>query len=385
LEPAFIVNFPGLDFTWTYGHHAAHALQLMRTWSLPEARAAIEKNEKVLVVATTALGDSLLTTPLVETLSERLGRERVSLLVKAPYAELYEQDPRVHQVLTVRGKFRFGGLKEKLESDPHRIALLANMTEPDLVPFLWQCGVRGFMRYRTRWTRFPRWMANGPMLRRPGSPDYATGHAIENNLAMAKTLGVEPTTRRLSLPHLRGEPNTHENLLLIHPGASRESKRWPVENWARVGDALATKFGCQIVITGDKNEVSLAIQIAGALKSPSQILAGKLSLVELAQLQAKASLFLSGDTGPYHLAVSVGCPTVSLFAPMDRGSSIEACGPHQANAIFHRAIQTSKLGDSIRTIPIEKVLNEATAVLTAVKERQAGARSMPTIDQSSPS
>jgi ADP-heptose:LPS heptosyltransferase len=377
------MNCPGLDFAWTYGHHAGHALRLMRTWSLAETRAAIEKNEKVLVVATTALGDSLLTTPLVETLSERLGRERVSLLVKAPYAQLYEKDPRLHQVLTVRGKFRWSGLKEKLEDDPHRIALIANMTEPDLIPFLWQCGVRGFLRYRTRWTRFPRWMANAPMLRRPGTPDYATGHAIENNLAMAKALGVEPTTRRLSLPHLRNTTGARENLILIHPGASREIKRWPVESWARVGDALATKFGCQVVLTGDRNEVSLAVQIAAAMKTPTQILAGKLSLTELAQMESKALAFLSGDTGPYHLAVAVGCPTVTLFAPTDRGSSTEACGPHQANAIFHRFIQTAKLGDSIRTIPLEKVLTEAMAVLTAVQNRQSNSSPLPSSAETS--
>ena len=64
--------------------------------------------------------------------------------------------------------------------------MLANMTEPDLIPFLWRCGVRGFLRYRTRWTRYPRWIANALMLRRPRAPDYATGHAIENNLAMAR-------------------------------------------------------------------------------------------------------------------------------------------------------------------------------------------------------
>jgi ADP-heptose:LPS heptosyltransferase len=187
---------------------------------------------------------------------------------------------------------------------------------------------------------------------------------------MAKALGVEATTRRLSLPHLRGEPGARENRVLIHPGASREIKRWPVENWARLGDALATKFGCQIAITGDRNELSLAVQIAAAMKTPAQILAGKLSLVELAQIEAKSMAFLSGDTGPYHLAVAVGCPTVTLFAPTDRGSSMEACGPHQANAIFHHAIQTAKLRDSIRTIPFEKVLNEASVVLAAVQDRQ---------------
>ena len=367
------MNFPGLDLAWTYGHHAARAVRVVRTWSLVETRAAVERGEKILVVATTALGDSLLTTPLVETLSERLGQERVSLLVKSPYAGLYEQDPRVHNVFTVRGKYRWGSLREKLEDDPHRIALIGNATEPDLIPFLWQCGVRGFLRYRTRWTRFPKWMANASMLRKPDMPDYATGHAIENNLAMAKAIGVEATTHRLALPHLRGKPEEKENLVLIHPGASREIKRWPVENWARLGDALAAKFGYQIGITGDRAEMSLAVQIAAAMKVKPQILAGKLSLVELAQLEAKALAFLSGDTGPYHLAIAVGCPTVTLFAPTDRGSSMEACGPHQANAIFHHAIQTAKIGDSIHSIPLEKVLNEASVVLAAVTDRRPSA------------
>jgi ADP-heptose:LPS heptosyltransferase len=140
----------------------------------------------VLVVATTALGDSLLTTPLIETLAQHLGPSRVSFLVRAPYAELFRGDPRLHRVFTVRGKYRWENLRAELRTDPHRIALLANLTEPDLIPYLGWCGVRGFLRYRSRWTRYPRWIANDAMLRRPAEADYATGHAIENNLAMAE-------------------------------------------------------------------------------------------------------------------------------------------------------------------------------------------------------
>ena len=364
------MNFPGLDPAWSWGHHAGHALGLVRTWSLPETQAALQRGEKVLVVATTALGDSLLTTPLIETLSERLGRDHVSILVKAPYTGLYENDPRLHRVFSVRGKYRWCGLREKLQADPHRIAFLANMTEPDLVPFLWQCGVRGFLRYRMRWTRYPRWMANSSMLRRPGQADYATGHAIENNLAMARALGVEPTTHRLALPHLRNRAEARDRRLLIHPGASREIKRWPLENWARLGHALAGKFDCGIALTGDRSEHSLALQIAAAMKMPVENLAGRLSLTELAQAQSRALAFLSGDTGPYHLALAVGCPTVTLFAPTDRGSSMEACGPHQAHATFHRAIQTARLGDSIHTLSYDQVFAEAVTVVEASLARQ---------------
>jgi ADP-heptose:LPS heptosyltransferase len=361
------MNFPGLDPAYTWAHHIGHALGLIPTRSLPETRTAVKQDEKILVVATTALGDSILTTPLLQTLSEKLGRDRVSLLVKTPYVELYQSDPRLHRVFSVRGKYRWSGLQEKLDSDPHQIALLANMTEPDLVPFLWRCGVRSFLRYRTRWTRYPGWMANQSMLRRPNSPDYATGHAIENNLAMAQALDVDATTHRLSLPHLRAEDSQHENLVLIHPGASREIKRWPVENWARVADALASRYQCAIGLTGDRSEVSLTVQIAAAMKTPPQILAGKLSLTELAKTQSRALVFLSGDTGPYHLAIAVGCPTMTLFAPTDRGSSVEACGPHQASANLHRALQTARVGDLIDTISVEQVLASATQVIEASK------------------
>jgi ADP-heptose:LPS heptosyltransferase len=218
-------------------------------------------------------------------------------------------------------------------------------------------------------------MANESMLRRPGTPGYATGHAIENNLAMAKALGVEPTTHRLTLPQFRSAAAGRENLVLIHPGASREIKRWPLENWARLGDALASKFACRIAVTGDRNELSLAVQIAAAMRSPAEIMAGKLSLIELAQIASRALAFLSGDTGPYHLAVAVGCPTVTLFAPTDRGSSVEACGPHQANATYHRALQTAKPGDPIHTLAYEKVAAEAVSVVEAALARQSGSPS----------
>jgi ADP-heptose:LPS heptosyltransferase len=208
------------------------------------------------------------------------------------------------------------------------------------------------------------------MLRRPGAADYATGHAIENNLAMAKALGVEATTHRLALPHLQSVPAVRENLVLIHPGASRESKRWPVENWAALADALADKFQCTIALTGDRSEHSLTARIAAAMRNRAQVLAGKLSLPDLARTQTRALAFLSGDTGPYHLAMAVDCPTLTLFAPTDRGSSIEACGPHQAPANFHRAIQTNKAGNPIHTISYDRVLAESISLIEASLTRE---------------
>ena len=151
--------------------------------------------------------------------------------------------------------------------------------------------MRGFLRYRSRWTRYPHWMANESMLRRSSAPDYASGHAIENNLAMAWALGIDSTTHLLSLPHLRPEAPARENLVLIHPGASRENKRWLVENWAALADALAARFNCAIALTGDRSEHSLAAHVAATMKTRAQVMAGKFSLTDLARCSRTRSLF----------------------------------------------------------------------------------------------
>jgi len=367
------VNFPGLDLAWSGAHHFLRGIGVVRPWMLQRTREAIAGDAKVLVVASTALGDSLLTTPLVETLSNRLGRDRVSLLVKAPYADLYCDDPRLHRVFTVRGKYRWAGLAAELREDPHRIALLSNLTEPDLIPLLWHGGVRAFLRYPTRWSRYPRWMANAEMMRPPGDADYATGHAIENNLAMARALGLEPVTHRLALPHFRPKTGAASGIVLVHPGASRPNKRWGADNWAKVADALAKEFDVAVVVTGDASEQPLAAEVIEQMKCSATNAAGTLSLPALAREQSRATAFVSGDTGPYHLALAVGCPTVTLFAPTDRGSSIEACGPHQEEASLHAAIQTAHLGDSIASISVEQVMKELRPVIQRSLERRGAA------------
>lgn len=370
------MNFPGLDPAWCGIHRALYKSYVLRPWTLSHCRAAIAAGDSVLVVATTALGDTLLCTPLLQTLAETLGPERVGFLVRTPYAKLYENDPRLGGLYTVGGKYRgFCQLKHKLNKTgrPPRIALIANCTEPDLIPMLWHCGIRGFLRYRSRWSEWAEWFANQDEMRRPTAKDYASHHAIENNLAMAASLGL-PTIHRLLKTYPPGVPAEtcplaeRENVVLIHPGASRPQKRWPLESWTATLYRLNRDFGCRVEITGTASEHDDAEKLRKRLVPgvPTENLAGKLTLEQLAAHQHRASLFLSGDTGPYHLAVSVGCPTVTLFAPVDRGSSTEACGPHQADPQLHRALQTQRFNMRSGEIFPEPVIEEASQILKLI-------------------
>ena len=151
--------------------------------------------------------------------------------------------------------------------------------------------------------------------------------------------------------------------MLIHPGASRPGKCWPLERWASIAGQLKERFGCRFIITGSSSEIPQAGTLQRLMPSGTENRAGEFGLCDLANQQREASLFLSGDTGPYHLAVAVGCPTVTLFAPRDRGSSVEACGPIGVDERLHVALQTKQFNDPIESIPLDAVLQKTIEVL----------------------
>lgn len=107
-------------------------------------------------------------------------------------------------------------------------------------------------------------------------------------------------------------PTTTGPLVALHPGATDPRRRWPVEKFARVGDALA-RAGAQVVVTGTAEERHLTSGVVRAMSYPAQDLCGLLSLGGLAGLLRRCSLAISNDSGPLHLAAAVGTPTVGVY------------------------------------------------------------------------
>ena len=105
-------------------------------------------------------------------------------------------------------------------------------------------------------------------------------------------------------------------LIAIHPGAGAAVKQWPLAAWATVADGLNSTFGAQILLTGGASERSLTQALGVALRQPALDSAGATPLGQLAALQARCALVLGSDSGPLHLAVAVGVPTVHLYGPV---------------------------------------------------------------------
>jgi ADP-heptose:LPS heptosyltransferase len=107
-------------------------------------------------------------------------------------------------------------------------------------------------------------------------------------------------------------PSDGRPLVVLQPGASHPHKRWPVERFAAVGDVLAAR-GATVAVNGTAGEAELTAAVTGAMRQPARDLAGRLTLGGLAALLSRASLMVTNDTGPMHLARALGTPTVAIM------------------------------------------------------------------------
>jgi hypothetical protein len=147
---------------------------------------------------------------------------------------------------------------------------------------------------------------------------------------------ADPRDLLLSRPD---RPAVVADAVVVHPGSSAASRRWPAERFAEVARALAAD-GQQVVVTGSASERGLAERVAQSAELPSaQVLAGSLDLGDLAALVAGARLVVCGDTGVGHLASAFATPSVLVFGP----TPPEHWGP-PANGP-HRVVWSGQTGD----------------------------------------
>jgi ADP-heptose:LPS heptosyltransferase len=165
----------------------------------------------------------------------------------------------------------------------------------------------------------------------PGPPWRPEQHEVDRWCALLQWAGIDADPADLSLVRPAGPPD-RSDVVVIHPGASAQARRWPAERFAAVAAALRDEDGCHVVITGSASEAELGRSIAQlAGLDDEAVLAGRLGLLELVALISDCRLLICGDTGVGHLATATGTPSVLLFGPTPpqlwgpRGS-----GPHIA-------------------------------------------------------
>ena len=208
---------------------------------------------------------------------------------------------------------------------------------------------------------FSKWLNNE--LVRPSA-----GHVIEHYLAIASPLGIDASPVEFRLSERLADAQPIDSFLasgglagrrfaVLNPGAGWPSKLWPVDRYAAVADHLGRQQNMpSVVVWAGPDERAMAETIVAG-SGPHARLAPPTSMPQLAALCRRAGLFVGSDTGPMHLAVAVGTPSVSLHGP-SRASWCGAYGPR--NRALQARFDSSKkrrLADNaaMRAISVDDV------------------------------
>jgi ADP-heptose:LPS heptosyltransferase len=151
-------------------------------------------------------------------------------------------------------------------------------------------------------------------------------HVLEHYLSMLRPLGIKSPSMKFDLPERTADAEMVERFLqtsglagrryaVLNPGAGWPSKIWPAERYGALARHLHAAHGvASIAAWGLQTELPLAETIAATSGGHAQ-LAPPTTMTQLAALCRRAALFVGSDTGPMHLAVAVGTPTLSMHGP----------------------------------------------------------------------
>ena len=126
----------------------------------------------------------------------------------------------------------------------------------------------------------------------------------------------------------------------FHAGRGKHQKLWPVENYIDLARQFKRRFpGCQLVITGTRNEAFLARQFQREI-TDSISLIGKTTARTLLSTISNMNLFVSHDCGVLHIASATNTPLVALFA----ATHVEQTGPY-SNGTDQVVIKRKSMSD----------------------------------------
>lgn len=291
---------------------------------LARPRHAPPSPENLLVVATTALGDTLWATPALAALKSQFPSARIAVLTGPIGKELLRHNPAIDELILLEEPVlpRFFPLLFRLKKRQFDAALIFHASQRLVLPL---CALSSIPRII------------GTLGINKGLDELLTDavpsryeHEIERRFGLIEQLGAKRGDPELAF-HLQPDERLNlpkeKPLVAFHPGSKEAFRRWPPSHFAAVGKALEERFGCKIHLTGSPSERPLLEKIQRLLPSAS-IEDSFSSVRKLAAFFNEMDLILSNDTGPFHLACALKRPVIGIYVSTDPN----LCGPHQAKS-----------------------------------------------------
>ncbi len=137
--------------------------------------------------------------------------------------------------------------------------------------------------------------------------------------------------------------DTYEPFAVVNPGANNEAKRWPAERFARLAEHVVERFGWRVLVNGSPTERELVERVVAGVQEThrervASLTEAGVTLSSLKGVLKRAGLMVTNDTGPRHIALAFGVPTVSLFGPTDPRWTTPPPPPSPAGKPIERVI-----------------------------------------------
>lgn len=294
---------------------------------------------RVLAVRLDNLGDLLMTTPALAALRESLPQARLTLLASRAGRALAPHLSAIDDVIEFDAPWVGGGaasappdaesrLVERLAAENFDACVIFTVATQSALPMALLARMAGIglrlahcrenpYRLLTHWMRDDDRIGAGMRHEVQRQLDLVARVGARTRDARLR-FGLRPADvaalrTRLQLAGLRAD----ERYLVLHPGATAASRRYPPERFALAAAQVAAASGLRVVLAGEPAE-SQALAVVQAAW-PSDALAplqldGSLSLGEFAALLDGARVVLCNNSAPAHLAAALGTPVVVAYA-----------------------------------------------------------------------
>jgi heptosyltransferase I len=162
------------------------------------------------------------------------------------------------------------------------------------------------------------WLFNNAQI-----PAHRNQHVMDSFFGFAEALGINERVLRWDIPIPESDQQQAETMLpgkqptlIISPCSSMSYRNWHSAGYAAVCDYAVKQHGLRVALTGGPGitELEMGQDIETQCKIPIINLIGKTNLKQLLAILKKATLVISPDSGPAHMATAVSTPVIGLYA-----------------------------------------------------------------------
>jgi lipopolysaccharide heptosyltransferase II len=311
----------------------AHAM----TPPAPVLDAAWSGAERVLAVRLDNLGDVLMTTPALAALRESMPRAHLALLTSRAGVALAPHLTSIDEVIEFDAPW-VGGSQAAPDAEQRLVERLTAAAFDAVVVFTVCTQSALPMALLARMAGIPLRLAHcrenpyhllSHWVRDDDRPGPALRHEVQRQLDLVARVGARTRDAQLrfelrpaDVAAVRARLGTlglraGERWLLLHPGATAASRRYPPQGFAQAAARIAVASGLRVVCAGGPSEADALAALQAAWPdgvAPPFVLPRALSLGEFAALIAEARLVLCNNSAPAHLAAALGTPVVVAYA-----------------------------------------------------------------------